>query len=247
MANLFGRDEELQGLRRRLAKRKALLIHGPEGVGKTLLVKEVLPDFADFIYCQESPTLPSVFRTVMEALWERQNERVRRSCGTAGLSAIRSKSPMNVKGVVMEALHDGSYCLLLDHIKRPAYAFAAGVREMLNWGGTPVITVARSSHMEDIGFLQGVYPDKTDRFEIKNFDRDLAMQFALDVSRGLDIQAENLAEFHDKVLEYSHGNPGAIISMLRMATLPKYRANDHIKIAPLYIDFRLSWQPAIAR
>ncbi len=146
----------------------------------------------------------------------------------------------------MEALHDGNYCLVLDHIKRPAYAFAAGVREMLHWGGTPVITLARSCHMEDIGFLQGIYPDKADRFEIRNFDRDLAMQFALEISNSLAIRAENLPEFLEKVLEYSRGNPGAILSMLKMAKHPKYLANDHIKIAPLYIDFRLSWQPATA-
>jgi hypothetical protein len=245
--SIFGREQELLELRGRLGKRKPLLIHGPEGVGKTLLVKSLLPEMSEFVYCPESATIQSVFRTVMEILWERGDERVRHSCGRTGLSAVRSKSATNVKGVVMDAFHDGNYCLALDHLRRPAYSFAAGVREILHWGGTSVIAIARSAHMEDVGFLQGLYPDKTDRYEIRNFDRDMATKFAMEVSQQLRVNAENFAEFLDRVLEYSHGNPGAMVSMLKMATYPKYRLNDHIKIAPLYIDFRMSWQPRTVR
>jgi hypothetical protein len=43
------------------------------------------------------------------------------------------------------------------------------------------------------------------------------------------------------IVQYSKGNPGAIIAMLRMAVSPKYVAQDHVKLSPLYIDFRLSW------
>jgi len=45
------------------------------------------------------------------------------------------------------------------------------------------------------------------------------------------------------LLEFSQGNPGAILSLLEMATHPKYRSADHIKITPLYLDFRLNWKP----
>ena len=244
---LFGRDEELRELRARFAKRKPLLIHGPEGVGKTALVNALLPDLDSYLYCPDSTTIHSVFRSLMEMLWHRQNPRVRQSCGRSGIDAVRAKSSTNVKGVVMDALHENQYCLILDHIKRPPYAFASAVREIVNWGGTPVVTLARSAHMEDVGFLQGIYPDKSDRYEIRNFDRELATGFAESIAADLNVQAENLKEFMDKVLEYSHGNPGAILAMLKMATHAKYRSNEHIKIAPLYIDFRMSWQPVHVR
>jgi DNA polymerase III delta prime subunit len=240
---LFGRDEELSELRARLAKQKPLLIHGPEGVGKTAMVKALLPELDFYLYCPDSTTIHSVFRSVMETLWHRQHPRVRQSCGRTGLDAIRAKSSTNVKGVVIDALHESHYCLILDHIKRPPYAFASAVREIVNWGGTPVVALARSAHMEDVGFLQGIYPDKSDRYEIRNFDRELATRFAESIAADLNVEAENLKEFLDKVLEYSQGNPGAILAMVRMATHAKYRSNEHIKIAPLYIDFRMSWQP----
>ena len=43
------------------------------------------------------------------------------------------------------------------------------------------------------------------------------------------------------------GNPGTILSLLRMAQHPKYRVAGHIKITPLYLDFRLDWKPAGVR
>ena len=45
-------------------------------------------------------------------------------------------------------------------------------------------------------------------------------------------------------MQFSGGNPGAILAMLKMAGYPKYRSNAHIKITPLYIDFRMNWDPA---
>ena len=47
-------------------------------------------------------------------------------------------------------------------------------------------------------------------------------------------------------MDVSHGSPGAIIRMVEMATLPKYRIDGHIKTSPLYIDFRLAWHAANA-
>jgi hypothetical protein len=49
-----------------------------------------------------------------------------------------------------------------------------------------------------------------------------------------------MSEFLEKVLEYSDGNPGAILALIEMASYPKYRSDEHIKIIPLYIDFRMN-------
>jgi hypothetical protein len=41
------------------------------------------------------------------------------------------------------------------------------------------------------------------------------------------------------LVEWSDGNPGAILRMLRMAQLPQYRADDQIKAHILYVDYRM--------
>ena len=54
------------------------------------------------------------------------------------------------------------------------------------------------------------------------------------------LTAENIEQFLDRVVEYSDGNPGAMLQMIRMAKAPKYSHENQIKITPLYIDYRIA-------
>jgi hypothetical protein len=123
----------------------------------------------------------------------------------------------------MDALREGSYWIVIDHLNRPSQSFAAAVREIVSWCSTPVIAVARSSHMEDTGFLQQLYSDRAEKVELKNFDSAVAEQFAHKAVKNVGLSASNIVAFLAKVLELSEGNPGAILSMLQMAQYPKYR------------------------
>jgi len=239
---IYGREDELQGLRLRLAKRKPFLIHGPVGVEKTLLLGTLLPESPTVLYCEDSATTQVAFRRLAHALLRLRNRRAQATFRNE--DAIKAKSALSLKGIVMDALREGSYCIVLDHLKQPSYSFAAAVREIMNWGSTPVIAVARSSHMEDAGLLRPLYSDRSEKYEIRNFEAAVAERFAREMVNRGGLSAQNMTEFLDKVLEFSDGNPGAIVSMLRMAKYPKYRSHEHIKITPLYIDFRMNWSPA---
>lgn len=240
---IFNREEELQALKLRLLKRKPFLLHGPSGVGKTLLMHCLLPQAPTVLYCENAATTQIVFRSLAESLLERRDPQVQTSCHNR--DGVQAKSAVSLKGIVMGALREGSYSIVIDHLKRPSQSFAATVREIISWCLTPVIAVARSSHMEDTGFLQPFYSDRSEKYELKNWDSAGANRFAAEIVRRSGLSASNLGEFVAKVLELSEGNPGAIVSMLQMAKSPKYRTDDHIKTAPLYIDFRMNWAPAV--
>ena len=92
---------------------------------------------------------------------------------------------------------------MLDHLKRPSYSFASAVRELIAWGSTPVSAVASSSHMEDTGFLQPIYGDRSQKCEIRNFDDSKAEQFAHERIKHSGLSGTNISEFVDKVLEFS--------------------------------------------
>lgn len=235
---IFDRQEERQRIDQFLARRRPFLLYGPSGVGKTLLLRNVLPPFRSVLYCEDSATINVVFRSVARGLLRLQSPRASKAFRDE--EAISGKSAVSLKGIVMDALREGEYSIVLDHLKRPSYSFASAVREVIGWGSTPVSAVARSSHMEDTGFLQPIYGDRSQKCEIRNFDDTTAEQFARERIKHSGLSGTNIGEFLDKVLEFSGGNPEAIISLIDMATSPKYRSEEHIKISPLYIDYRMN-------
>jgi hypothetical protein len=235
---IFDREEERQRIDQFLTKRRPFLFFGPSGVGKTLLLRSVLSEFRSVLYCEDSSTSNIVFRSLARGLLRLQSPRARRAFRNE--AAIRTKSAVSLKGIVMDALREGEYSIMLDHLKRPSYSFAASVREIISCGSTAVSAVARSRHMEDTGFLQPVYGDRSQKCEIRNFDNSTAERFVYEMIKRRGLSGSNIAEFLNKVLEFSAGNPGAIITMIDMARYPKYRSEQHIKISPLYIDYRLA-------
>ena len=191
-----------------------------------------------FGYCEESATTNAMFRSLARSLLRLQSPRASKAFRDE--DAIATKSAVSLKGIVMDALREGEYSIVLDHLKRPSYSFASAVREVMGRGSTPVSAVACSSHMEDTGFFQPLYGDRSQKCEIRNFDDSTAEQFARARVKRSGLSGTNISEFLEKVLEFSGGNPGAIIALIDMATCPKYRSEEHIKISPLYIDFRMN-------
>lgn len=235
---IFGREEEQESIRQRLSKSRPFLLYGPVQVGKTLLLRSVLKEFTSVLYCENSATAHSLFRTLATHLFRAGSPRLHKVLRNE--KAIASQSAVSLKGIVMDALKERKYAIVLDHVECPSHAFAAVVRE-IEWTSTPVSAVARSAHMEDVGFLWPLYSDRSARYEIRNFEKSVAEQFARGLIRRTGLAAANLDDFLDKALEFSSGNPGAIKSLVEMAKLPKYRSDENIKITPLYIDFRLNW------
>jgi AAA+ ATPase superfamily predicted ATPase len=235
---IFDRKEERQRIGRFLEKRSPFLVYGPSGVGKSLLVRSVLCDLGPVLYCEDSSTAASVFRNLARSLLRRESPRARRSIRDA--DSITAKSAVSLKGIVMDALRESEFSILLDHLKRPSSSFAAAVREIMSWCSTPVSAVARSSHMEDVGSLQPLYDDRSQRCEVRNFDDATAGQFARELITKSRLSGSNIGDFLDKVIQFSAGNPQAIMAMIEMAAHPKYRSHEHIKISPLYIDFRMN-------
>jgi hypothetical protein len=243
MVQIFSRAEELESLRRRFASRQSTLMHGPSGVGKTLLLQQVIPEFDRVLYCPASSSPQAAFRCLGELLAVRHDVTVLRICkGRA--DALLGKSPVSLKGIVSDALRAEKYLIVLDHLHRPSAALGAMIGEVMLSCSTPVLAVARSAHMEDAGYVSPLLPDRSERLAIKNFDPETAKAFALEASSRQQLAAENLNSVLDNMIKSSEGNPGAILRMIAMARRSKYRCDDRIKWAPLYIDFLLEWAAA---
>ena len=240
-AAIYGRDVELEQLCQLVSRRRSFLLHGPEGVGKTLLLKHLAGGEAGMLYCCESPSSQTVFRVLAAELFAKKNPHVVKACGTSGLTAIRDKSAVSIRGIVADGLREASHWIVLDHLQSPSQSFAASLKDVCNWTATPLIAVARSAHMEDVGFLLPMFSDRSEKYALRNFDSDTAREFAVRTAQQMHLNAANRDEAIQKIVHYSKGSPGAIIAMLHMAASPKYVTQQHVKLSPLYIDFRLRW------
>lgn len=238
---IHGRDLELEQLRQLVFRRRSFLLHGPAGVGKTLLLKQLAGEIPEMVYCDESSSSQTVFRRLAAELFARKNRHVLQACGTGGLNAIRDKSAVSIRGIVADALREASYWIVLDHLQSPSQSFAASLKDVCNWTATPLVAIARSAHMEDAGFLLPMFSDRSEKYALRNFDSDTAREFAVRTAQEMHLNAANRDEAIQKIVHYSKGSPGAIIAMLQMAASPKYVTEQHVKLSLLYIDFRLTW------
>jgi hypothetical protein len=67
----------------------------------------------------------------------------------------------------------------------------------------------------------------------------IALEFARREAENTGLWASNLDAVLPSLVEWSDGNPGAILQMLKMAQFPQYRADDQIKSHILYVDYRM--------
>ena len=131
--------------------------------------------------------------------------------------------PSSIRGIVTDALRETSYWIVLDHLKSSSQSFAASLKDVCNWTATPLIAVARSAHMEDVGFLLPMFSDRSEKYALRNFDSDTAREFAMRTAQEMHLNAANQDEAIQKIVHYSKGNPGAILAMHRNGSQPEIR------------------------
>ena len=239
LRTIFGRSEEVEQLRKRFASRQSFLLHGPAGVGKTLLLSLVFPEFPQVLYSPQNPNPQSLSRNFSESLLAAGHSLLIEAC-PRGVPSLQAKTAVSVKGLVRDALRNSKYLVIVDHLVRPSQSLAASVRALMLDCSVQVIAVSRSDHMEDVGFVLPLFADRAEKFALRNFDSETAGMFAAWCAEREDLVADNLVQFLQKIVRHSEGNPGAIVQMIRMAKRPQYSHGGLIKITPLYIDYKIA-------
>ena len=230
--NCVEREEEMGRLRNQAEIRKSLLLFGPEGVGKSRLLQAFVQCQPLALYVGQTRSPHDLVLTLLHAM-HAADERIRIPGNVAALSTS------SLKGIVNRALDTQPFLMVLDQLDAPSSIVTGMIKDLHYYGRTPVIFASRSPHMEDIGALRSLCANKSERLEVKNWPHHIALEFAKRDAERLRLSASNLETILPSLVEWSDGNPGAILRMLKMAHLPQYRAGDQIKAHILYLDYRM--------
>ncbi len=225
------RADELERLRAQAQKRKSMLVYGPEGVGKTRLLRSFVKTQPLALYASQTDSPRQLMFALIEALHGVVKGELRLPVSPASLSTS------SLKGVIQRALDLFPFLLVLDHLAGPSRIVTGIVKDLNYYGRTPVIFAARTPHMEDIGSLQPMCADRSERVELKNLPSPIAREFAKREAERTELWSFNLEPALSSLVEWSDGNPASILQMVKMAHLPKYRMDDQIKAHVLYLDY----------
>jgi len=232
-ASVVERTEELARLQAQAQRRKSMLIFGPESVGKTRLLRS-------FVQTQPLVLFAAQVQSPRELLISLMGEL--RRVAKPGISLPQNCTSLgtgSLKGLVQRALEQYPFLLALDHLAGPSRVVTRLIKDLNYFDRTPIIFVARTPHMEDIGALQPMCAGRSERLELKEFAAPIALEFARrEVSR-TGLWASNLETVLRQLVEWSNGNPGSIVQMLKMAHFPRYYSGDQIKAHVLYLDYRM--------
>jgi hypothetical protein len=226
------RTVELERVMSRALERKPLLVFGPEGVGKTRLLQAFARIEPLALFVPQSKSPHDLLLSLVESL--------RAKLGVRSLPSNTSNmSTSALKGTVDRALNAKPFLLLVDQLQGPSRVVTKIVKELGYYGRTPIFLAARSPHMEDVGALQSLCYDKSDRLEMMNWPSGIALEFARQEAERLDLWATNLDTALQSIVHLSGGNPGSIVGMVKMASRAAYRAGEQIKFHVLYLDYRM--------
>jgi hypothetical protein len=226
------REEELDRLRNQAKTRKSMLVFGPEGVGKTRLLRTFVESQPLALYVAQTRSPREFLLGLLQALHS-VDKRIKTPGNVGALSSA------SLKGIVNRALDTRPFLMVLDHLDAPSRVVTSMIKSLHYLGRTPVIFASRSPHMEDIGALRPMCALKSERVEIENWPERVALEFAAREAERIKLWASNLETILPSLVEWSDGNPGGIVQMLKMAHLPQYRVGDQIKAHVLYLDYRM--------
>jgi hypothetical protein len=226
------REVELSRLRNQAKMQKSMLVFGPEGVGKSRLLRRFAEGQPLALYVARMRSPREFLLALLHALYSANEE----------LNIPRERkalSSSSLKGIAHRALDTRPFLMVLDHLDGPSRVLTGMIKDLHFFGRTPVIFASRSPHMEDIGALRPLCALKSERLEIKNWPEAIALEFAQRHAEGIQLRASNLDSILPSLVAWSDGNPGAILRMLKLAQLPQYRTGDQIKAHILYVDYRM--------
>jgi AAA ATPase-like protein len=247
---LLGRNTELTRLRHAIRERQSLLICGPPGAGKSVLVMEALASLPASLGNRSlmgmaAGTPRSVWQELARSLFAAGDpqmlSRIARETGPADYIDrwLPAQTSLRLRGILRRAMRGREYAVFLD---APAPVPSAVCRLLKDWiwsGRTPVYLTALGETERELGKAARLYWHEAMRLRVGPLDAPSARALLERcISSGqLTKVADN--DFREFVLKESKCLPGAIVKLCELASQAAYQYQGRVKTHTLSVDFLL--------
>ena len=238
-----GMAKEVQRLSLAFATGDPLLLLGPQGSGKTRLIKEALCGNHHVLYIAGEPTLHALLTAMARALIAaRHADLVGRAKPGADPEAwLTLQTSIRLKGLLWTAVEGSPVPIMLDGIAGAGFPTYRFLQRIYHAPGMALFAASRDAF--SLGALARLFWNPAKTLNVPPLPERDAEQLFEAAADHFKLRHLDLDEFREKVLESAGGNPGQIIEMCRLARQPQYHAGRYIKFSPLRIDTVMKFAP----
>jgi hypothetical protein len=241
------RQKECERLREAILARQSMMIGGPRGAGKTVLVKKAISELpADLwnhsVYVGTVGDLHEMLRSLIRALYEADDIRLKRELRAAGISKtmldgwLRNLPTARLRGTLYRTVDAAGYRVFLDHVGHLTTAMARVIKELFWMRQTPVYLIS-SEEFESRIVNRFFYWGERETLAIGPLPLSAARLLLEHAIQRFGLARLDLERFRDQVLTASQLLPGAIVGMCELASKPQYQFGSQIKARLVHVDY----------
>ncbi len=221
---LIGRDKEIDEIVDVISKRKDLLLFGPESVGKTAIVKNVLSKtiINGALYSDNCSTIKTSLAGFLKDDYDS--------------SFLFSQNILSLRKLFYQKVQKEKPYLVFDHVGSVGPKFFSYLENLLD--EHPALFIARSPDHGEIGNLS-LLMYSFHKLEVHNLNRKYAYELINHFIESFDLVIDKTDYFKKEVYQLSNGNPAAIMEICQYAGKDEYKVGKEIKFRLLNLDRKI--------
>jgi len=238
-----GMARETQRLSLAFGTGDPLLLLGPQGSGKSRLIREAFSGNRRVLYIAWEPTLHALLTAMARSLIAARHAGFmsRANPGADPETWLAAQTSIHLKGILWSAVESSPAPMMLDGVAGAGFPTYRFLQRIYHAPGMALFAASRDAF--SLGALARLFWNPAKALNIPPLHERDAEQLFEAAADHFKLRNLDLDEFREKVLQSARGNPGQIIEMCRLAAQPQYHAGRYIKFAPLRIDTVMKFAP----
>ncbi len=227
---LVGLGQEQRRIETALRSGESLLVLGPQGSGKTHLLRECSRAVPGTAFVQYADNFHLLLQALAGGLVDAGHQRI-----LSRLTSRPGQTSVRLRGILWNALEEEPARIVVDGIDSASFPVLRFFQRIYFVRGMSIVVSARDALR--LGALARLFWDPRKTLQLKPLSAAASAEVFDRAAYMYGVRGANLEEFRDRVLESAAGIGGQIVAMCRLASRPEYlTASGRIKFELVRID-----------